>query len=182
LFSCQRIPRVPRSASLACGLTSLECELSSLACELTSLECEHTSLACELTSLFVPCELTSLFAEDPEGAEEKLPPLADGWQQFYIRNLYGNIEDTFNRPIESSPDGWIDVTMRERTPNNGYFSRLRNTGSSRRCLNLGSYNYLGFGGVNFYCTPKVEEAMRNLPIALGSSSAELGHSQVSIVP
>ena len=119
-------------------------------------------------------------AEDPDGAEDRLPKLAEGWQQFYIRNLYGNIEDTFNRPIESSPDGWIDVTVRERTPNAGFFSRLRDTGATRRCLNLGSYNYLGFGGVNSYCTPVVEDAVRNLPIALGSSAAELGHSEVCI--
>eukprot|EP00976_Prorocentrum_cordatum_P106687 1194503-Prorocentrum_minimum.AAC.3 len=120
--------------------------------------------------------------KDPEGQLERLPKLAEGWQQFYIRNLYGNIEDTFNRPITSSPDGWIDVTLRERLPNAGYFSRLQDTGATRRCLNLGSYNYLGFGGVNSYCTPVVEEAILRLPISLGSSSAELGHSEVRVPP
>ena len=45
-------------------------------------------------------------------------------------------------------------------------------------MNLGSYNYLGFGGVNSYCTPLVEEAVRDLPLTTGSSDAELGHTQV----
>lgn len=56
---------------------------------------------------------------------QQLPQMAAGAQQFYIRNLYGNIEDTFNRPIESSPDGWIDVALRERESTGGYFSKLR---------------------------------------------------------
>jgi len=116
--------------------------------------------------------------EDPEGHAEKLPELAAGSQQFYIRNLYGNIEDTFNRPIESSPDGWIDVALRERAPSGGFFARLEPTGRTRRCLNLGSYNYLGFGGVNSYCTPMVEDALRDFPVSTGSSDAELGHSKL----
>jgi serine palmitoyltransferase len=62
------------------------------------------------------------------------------------------------------------VHARERRP----------TGKTRRCLNLGSYNYLGFGGVNSYCTPLVEEAVRDLPLTTASSDAELGHTQVRV--
>jgi serine palmitoyltransferase len=69
--------------------------------------------------------LTPRSTEDPEGNAQQLPAMAAGAQQFYIRNLYGNIEDTFNRPIESSPDGWIDVALRERESTGGFFSKLR---------------------------------------------------------
>ncbi|KAK3259831.1 Serine palmitoyltransferase 1 [Cymbomonas tetramitiformis] len=105
-------------------------------------------------------------------------PIAVGKDFYYIRNLYGSIEDTFNRPVTSSPDGWIDVAIRERENTGGYFSPLRMTGETRRCLNLGSYNYLGFGGVNDYCTPSVEEAIQSLPISSCSTLAEQGYSKV----
>ena len=50
------------------------------------------------------------------------------------------------------------------------------TPQSRRCLNLGSYNYLGFGGLNTHCTPLVVKAIMDHPITSGSPSAELGYS------
>jgi serine palmitoyltransferase len=50
------------------------------------------------------------------------------------------------------------------------------TPQSRRCLNLGSYNYLGFGGLNTHCTPLVRQAIMDHPITSGASSAEMGYS------
>lgn len=34
------------------------------------------------------------------------------------------------------------------------------TGETIRCLNLGSYNYLGFAGHDDYCTPRVIESLK----------------------
>lgn len=45
------------------------------------------------------------------------PPLPAPSQDFYTRRMYYRIHDTFNRPICSAPDAWIDV-MR-RTPVDG---------------------------------------------------------------
>ena len=49
--------------------------------------------------------------------------------------------DVFDRPICSAPGPYIDVMLRK-------FSLMKMeqplTGETTRCLNLGSYNYLGF--------------------------------------
>ena len=160
---------------------------------------------------FMPTLFVST-ADDINGAKNDLPPLSKGKLKdyFYIRNLYGNIEDAFNRPVYSSPEDWIDVGIREPEHERGYFSRLVTTPQSRRCLNLGalplpvpspcdetvtpgilfshlsvnsgcndfagSYNYLGFGGVNTHCTPQVAQSALHHPITSGSTSAELGHN------
>ncbi|RZC46652.1 hypothetical protein C5167_039601 [Papaver somniferum] len=48
--------------------------------------------------------------------------------------------DCFNRPIASAPDSWIEVVERYSNDHN---KTLKRTTSTRRYLNLGSYNYLG---------------------------------------
>jgi serine palmitoyltransferase len=116
--------------------------------------------------------------DDANGEQNDLPALSKGKLKdfFYIRNLYGNIEDVFNRPVYSSPEDWIDVAIREPESTRGFFSKLVTTPQSRRCLNLGSYNYLGFGGLNTHCTPLVVKSVLEHPITSGSCSAELGYS------
>lgn len=44
--------------------------------------------------------------DDVNGDQNDLPALSKGKLKdfFYIRNLYGNIEDVFNRPVYSSPE------------------------------------------------------------------------------
>lgn len=69
-------------------------------------------------------------------------PLMDPNENFYVRRLYQRIVDCWNRPITSCPGAWIDVEMRDRKSQR---QELKTTGESRKCLNLGSYNYLGFG-------------------------------------
>ena len=116
--------------------------------------------------------------DDANGERNDLPALSKGKLKdfFYIRNLYGNIEDVFNRPVYSSPEDWIDVAIRAPESERGFFSKLVTTPQSRRCLNLGSYNYLGFGGLNTHCTPLVVQSIRDHPITSGAPSAELGYS------
>lgn len=36
----------------------------------------------------------------------------------------------------------------------------RRTSNTTRCLNLGSYNYLGFAAADEYCTPRVIESLK----------------------
>ena len=117
--------------------------------------------------------------DDENGEKNDLTPLSAGKAKdfFYIGNMYGNIEDTFNRPIYSSPEDFIDVAIRAPEHNRGYFARLQATPESRKCLNLGSYNYLGFGGVNEHCTPVVEKSLSEYPVTSGSPAAELGRDK-----
>ena len=83
-------------------------------------------------------------------------PLCKDYEDFYTRRLYMRIHDVFNRPIASAPDAWVDVVEREPEPGGRASARrLRCTDATRRCLNLGSYNYLGFAAADPYCTQRV---------------------------
>ena len=44
----------------------------------------------------------------------------------------------------------------------------------KRCLNLGSYNYLGFAGGDEYCTPRVLDTMAKFGWAMCSSRVDAG--------
>ena len=55
--------------------------------------------------------------------------------------MFHRLQDCWNRPICSNPGAYIDVM--ERTTNDGSCT-LQTNGNYLRCLNLGSYNYLGF--------------------------------------
>jgi len=66
--------------------------------------------------------------------------LLKSWESFYTRRLYHRIQDCWNRPICSSPGARIDVMERISIDGN---CTLKTTGSTKSCLNLGSYNYLG---------------------------------------
>jgi serine palmitoyltransferase len=61
----------------------------------------------------------------------------------------------------------------ERTPVRGQ-AALRPTGATLRCLNLGSYNYLGFAAQDPYCTPRVDAVLGSLGWGACSSRADLG--------
>ena len=126
--------------------------------------------------------------DDANGEHNDLPALSKGKLKdfFYIRNLDGNIEDVFNRPVYSSPEDWIDVAIREPESTRGFFSKLVTTPQSRRCLNLGSYNYLGFADDwDVTCRSEVLGSLADLPVSTSSSRAEFGttvlHSKVEAV-
>ncbi|KHN00617.1 Serine palmitoyltransferase 2 [Glycine soja] len=84
-------------------------------------------------------------------------PICLGLEDFYIRRLYLRIQDCFGRPIASAPDAWFDVVERHSNDNN---KTLKRTDKISRCLNLGSYNYLGFAAADEYCTPRVVDTLK----------------------
>ena len=97
------------------------------------------------------------------GARRQTPPgyapLCKDMEDFYTRRLYLRIHDVFNRPIASAPDAWIEVCERQKEAGaTGY--ALQATQATRTCLNLGSYNYLGFAAADPYCTQRVRGAER----------------------
>ena len=51
---------------------------------------------------------------------------------------------------------------------------LEPTGKKLRCLNLGSYNYLGFAAQDEYCTPRVLDSLASYGWATSSSRTEAG--------
>ncbi|RRT66025.1 hypothetical protein B296_00032310 [Ensete ventricosum] len=105
-------------------------------------------------------------------------------------------QDCFARPIASAPDAWIDVVERYSNDNNKTLQYVRRnslpnstvedvsdsvaltrcsrTSTASRCLNLGSYNYLGFAAGDEYCTPRVIESLKKYAPTACSARADAG--------
>ena len=67
------------------------------------------------------------------------------------------------RPIASSPGSHIDVMERKSPGNN---CTMTVTGKTKRCINVGSYNYLGFADDwKETCAESVLDALEQWPVA-----------------
>ncbi|XP_050669710.1 serine palmitoyltransferase 2 isoform X2 [Leptidea sinapis] len=106
-----------------------------------------------------------------EKNREGYAPLYNPFEQFFSRYLYRRVRHCFNRPITSAPGAHL--TLKERATDD-YNWTFRFTGQERRCINLGSYNYLGFAEPTGECADAAEEATRRYGLSLCSSRAELG--------
>ncbi|EGV60468.1 palmitoyl transferase [Yamadazyma tenuis ATCC 10573] len=80
-------------------------------------------------------------------------PWSDGFESFYERRLKERIDDCFARPIHGAPGRYIKCYQRIKMGINKY----QYTGGSDECLNLSSYNYLGFGQSKGTCTEAASE-------------------------
>lgn len=98
-------------------------------------------------------------------------PLYKDFEAFYTRNIYRRIRDCWNRPICSLPSSHF-MMMERKTTDNGWTFEL--TGESKRYLNLGSYNYLGFAQNEGPCAEQAIESIRKYGIAACSPRTELG--------
>ncbi|PIA58138.1 hypothetical protein AQUCO_00500227v1 [Aquilegia coerulea] len=98
-------------------------------------------------------------------------PICFRREDFYVRRMYLRIQDCFGRPISSAPDAWIDVVERYSNDNN---KTLKRTTEVIKCLNLGSYNYLGFASADEYCTPRVIESLKKFSPSTCSTRVEAG--------
>ncbi|GBG34996.1 Serine palmitoyltransferase 2 [Hondaea fermentalgiana] len=95
---------------------------------------------------------------------------------FYVRRLKHRMQDCFFRPISSRPGAWIDV-MEQRVDDNGV--RMETTGETKRCLNLGSYNYLGFADDwDSTCGEQVHAALKIYGPASCSAQGDAGAMSV----
>ena len=104
------------------------------------------------------------------------PPFNTGWVIFYTRRLYKRIEDCWNRPIAGQASSTVEVLLRKKGAGDASPHLL--TGEKKLCTNLGSYNYLGFGGWDPICTPAVIQALREHGVSACSSRMEAGHTPV----
>lgn len=105
------------------------------------------------------------------------PGLYDPFDRFYLRYVYRRIRDGWNRPICSVPGA--EVVLKDRiTPDYGWTFQF--TGTQTKCLNLGSYNYLGFAESSGQCADEVEEVIQSDGLAYCSSRTELGTSRLHV--
>lgn len=111
----------------------------------------------------------------PKVAKEKFRDgyvsLYDAFESFYSRYVYRRVRDCWNRPICSVPGA--ELTLKDRITNDFGWS-FEFTGTETRCLNLGSYNYLGFASATGPCADAAEQSCYEMGLALCSPRTELG--------
>lgn len=94
-------------------------------------------------------------------------PWYDGFESFYERRLQNRIADCFARPIHGAPGRFIKCFDRKKVDRTTY----EYTGELSECLNLSSYNYLGFGQSKGVCTNIALQSVDNY----GTSGASPRH-------
>ena len=108
-------------------------------------------------------------------AEDPTKKALAGFMVFYTKYLYNTMADCFNRPIEGAAAKDIDVVSREWKNDHGVdVLAVSKDHATRRCVNLGSYNYLGFGGPNECTTQPVVDTMRASGVMVGTNACEMG--------
>lgn len=92
----------------------------------------------------------------------------------HTRRRYYRAQDAFNRPIKGAPGARIHVV--EREPRAGDVQLHAKEGCPTvSCLNLGSYNYLGFADDwDSTCGDDVKGALADWPVGLSSSRMDAG--------
>lgn len=102
-------------------------------------------------------------------------PLYESFDQFYMRYVYRRVRDCWNRPICSVPGAM--VTLKDRlTKDHGWTFEF--SGTETKCINLGSYNYLGFAESSGPCAQRSIETLKNYGVAGCSSRLELGNMSI----
>ncbi|XP_055915900.1 serine palmitoyltransferase 2 [Eupeodes corollae] len=112
-----------------------------------------------------------------ENNREGYVTLYDAFESFYSRYVYRRVRDCWNRPICSVPGA--EVTLKDRITKD-YGWTFEFTGTETRCLNLGSYNYLGFAAAEGPCAEQSEQRCRTDGLALGSPRRELGTTHLHL--
>jgi len=115
----------------------------------------------------------SQFFSKPIPKFKGFPPILNAIDSFYSRRLYFRYRDVWNRPLAGPPGAEFDVLMRKPEPGT---TRLRMTGEVRRCINLGSYNYLGISGDTWKetCADEVYKALNKYGPSSGASALAEG--------
>lgn len=123
------------------------------------------------TVIFIIGHVRDFFAQFAFWAPRKdrsgYAPLRQDYEDFYTRRAYYRLVDCFARPVAGPPDRLMDVVIRSAPKKQQY---LKNTGEIRKCINLGSYNYLGFANqVRKRCAWPFTVHARTLPLAIGAA-------------
>ena len=92
-------------------------------------------------------------------------------ESFYVRRLKKRIDDCFSRPATGVPGRFITCINRISHNFNEYFTY---PGTTRMCLNLSSYNYLGFAQSEGKCTDYAIETVEKYGINPGGPRTQIG--------
>ena len=103
-------------------------------------------------------------------------PILQDFADFFTRRYYHRINDCFARVVTSNAGAFFDVKIAAKADNleqNLYF-----TGETRKVMNLGSYNYLGFGDPDEFCTPNVKKVLNEYGPSTCSIRVDAGTTEV----
>jgi len=118
------------------------------------------------------CYIQEIFGKKTFVTEKGYPPLFRDWESFWTRHCYKRISDCWNRPVASVPGPYIDV--KERTTLDSGETYQDASGTPLKCLNLSSYNYLGFSDKQGPCLEAVQETIKKYGISTTCCSSEYG--------
>ncbi|XP_039597106.1 serine palmitoyltransferase 2 [Polypterus senegalus] len=105
--------------------------------------------------------------------QKEFVPLYQDFENFYTRNLYMRIRDSWNRPICSVPGAKFDILERVSYDYNWtfkYTGRIVND-----VINMGSYNYLGFAENSGVCADAAAEITLKYGVGVCSTRREIGN-------
>jgi serine palmitoyltransferase len=103
-------------------------------------------------------------------------PLYTSFEIFFVRQCLRRIMPVFFRPISSVPGA--KVTILERTSEDNYQTHTMDRNSSRECINLGSYNYLGFAENTGDRVESVIQTVHKVGLSICSTRHELGTMEI----
>ena len=99
-------------------------------------------------------------------------PLFANFESFYTRNMFRRQKDIFAKPIASVPGAKVTV-INHYSDDHGWTLK-RNDKDKRECVNLASYNYLGFAENKGPCTEASVCAIQRNGLTGCSTRQELG--------
>ncbi|XP_051039106.1 serine palmitoyltransferase 3 [Phodopus roborovskii] len=99
-------------------------------------------------------------------------PLYRDFENFFKRNLYMRIRDSWNQTICSAPGPYFDIKEKVSDDYNWTF---RHTGRViKDVVNMGSYNYLGFAVKYDESMKTVKDALEKYGVGVASTRHEMG--------
>ncbi|XP_063958764.1 serine palmitoyltransferase 2-like [Lytechinus pictus] len=98
-------------------------------------------------------------------------PLYQDFDSFFTRHMYRKVRDNWNVPIASLPGAESHLLERYSDDNNWSFKL---TGTTRKVINIGSYNYLGFAENHGPRSDAVQATTQYYGNGVCSSRQELG--------
>ncbi|XP_061467836.1 serine palmitoyltransferase 2 isoform X3 [Rhineura floridana] len=105
--------------------------------------------------------------------QKEFVSLYQDFENFYTRNLYMRIRDSWNRPICSVPGAKVDILERVSHDYNWTF---KYTGKViKGIINMGSYNYLGFAQDTGVFMDSVAKVLSQYGSGLCSTRQEMGN-------
>ncbi|KAK7152798.1 hypothetical protein R3I93_010886 [Phoxinus phoxinus] len=100
-------------------------------------------------------------------------PLYQDFENFYTRNLYMRIRDSWNRPICGVPGAKFDLVERSSKDYNWTFEYTGRV--VKNVINLGSYNYLGFAENTGSCATAAGDVTVKFGVGVASTRQEMGN-------